>query len=233
MNFLAIEKILGYSFKNTGLLERALTHRSFAYEKMPFGQEVEVRALHNETLEFVGDSVLGLAIAEQLFIKNPTLSEGDLTLMKHRLVSTETLAKLSDKLTLGDFVRFGKGELKTGGRKKLALQADIVEALIGAIFFDSGYIAARTFVAKIFIDELRTITPSSAIDFKSTLQEKLQAKKLPPPIYSKTQMIGPSHKPVFHVDVSWGGNTETGIGNSLKEAEMRAAQKALKKLSDE
>ncbi len=233
MNFVAIEKILGYSFKNTDLLERALTHRSFAYEKMPFGQEVEVRALHNETLEFVGDSVLGLAIAEQLFIKNPTLSEGDLTLMKHRLVSTETLAKLSDKLTLGDFVRFGKGELKTGGRKKLALQADIVEALIGAIFFDSGYIAARAFVAKIFIDEMRTITPSSAIDFKSTLQEKLQAKKLPPPTYSKTQMIGPSHKPVFHVEVSWGESKETGIGNSLKEAEMRAAQKALRKLADE
>jgi ribonuclease III len=232
MNFVAVEKILGYSFQNISLLERALTHRSFAYEKLPFGDEVDVRALHNETLEFVGDSVLGLAIAEHLFIKHPKVSEGDLTLMKHRLVSMDTLAKLSEELNLGDYVRFGKGELKTGGRKKQALLADVFEALIGAIFFDSGYISARGFVGRIFLNELKTITPKSAIDFKSTLQEKLQAKKMPPPVYTKTQMIGPSHKPVFHVDVTWGTEKETGIGNSLKEAEMRAAQRALKKLAD-
>jgi ribonuclease III len=233
MNFVEIEKILGYSFQNTSLLERALTHRSFAYEKIPFGQEVDIRALHNETLEFVGDSVLGLVVAEHLFVKNPTLSEGDLTLMKHRLVSTETLASVSENLNLGDFLKFGKGELKTGGRKKQALLADVLEALIGAIFFDTGYISARVFVLRILINELRTMTPQSATDFKTTLQEKLQSKKLPPPIYNKTQMIGPSHKPIFHVDVSWGESKETGIGNSLKEAEMRAAQKALKKLADQ
>ncbi|HEY0430151.1 MAG TPA: ribonuclease III domain-containing protein, partial [Pyrinomonadaceae bacterium] len=100
-NFSRLEKLLGYTFQNVALLERAVTHRSWAYEKLPFGDEEEIRDLQNESLEFVGDSVLGLAVAEQLYIRNPKANEGDLTLMKHYLVSTDALAKVAKTLNLG------------------------------------------------------------------------------------------------------------------------------------
>ena len=172
---------MGYKFQDLKLLERSLTHRSWAYEKIPFGEEDEVRELQNESLEFVGDSVLGLAVAEQLYMRNPKSSEGDLTLMKHHLVSTETLAKIAVKLDFGEYMRVGRGEEKTGGRRKQALLADTLEAVIGAIFFDSGYISARAFVNRIFADEFRNATPKNSIDYKTLLQETLQAEKLTAP----------------------------------------------------
>ena len=117
--------------------------------KNSVGEEEEIRELQNESLEFVGDSVLGLAVAEQLYFRHPKSSEGDLTLMKHHLVSTETLANCR-KIDFGKYMRVGRGEEKTGGRQKQALLADTLEAIIGAIFFDSGYISARAFVNRIF-----------------------------------------------------------------------------------
>jgi hypothetical protein len=107
-----LENRLGYKFQNLALLERAVTHRSWAYERLPDGDEERVRQQQNESLEFVGDSVLGLAIAEQLYLRHPNSSEGDLTLMKHHLVSAETLARLALSLNLGDFIRIGRGEEK-------------------------------------------------------------------------------------------------------------------------
>ena len=172
-----LEQLLGYQFQNVALLERALTHRSWASEKVPFGEETEVRRLQNESLEFVGDSVLGLAVAEQLYIRHPEYSEGDLTLMKHHLVSTETLARIAQNLNLGKFMRVGRGEEKTGGRRKQALLADTLEAVIAAIFFDTGYISARSFVNRIFNEEFRRATPKTSIDYKTLLQETLQARK--------------------------------------------------------
>jgi hypothetical protein len=103
-----LEKLLGYRFQNLALLERAVTHRSWAYEKIPSGEEIEIRGLQNESFEFVGDSVLGLAVAEQLFVRHPSASEGDLTLMKHHLVSTGTLLKIARNLNLGKFMRVGR-----------------------------------------------------------------------------------------------------------------------------
>lgn len=226
-----LEKILGYRFQNPALLERALTHRSWAHENLPAGDEETVRGMHNESFEFVGDSVLGLAIAEQLYRKNPTVSEGDLTLMKHHLVSSETLAKLAVKLNLGDFLRIGRGEEKTGGRRKQALLADTLEAVIAAIFFDSGYIPARAFVNRIFHEELSRVSPRSSLDYKTLLQETLQANKLPAPTYKVIKTEGPPHQRIFFVEAEWTGGKAQAQGTSIKQAEMMAASIALQKLA--
>ena len=230
-NLSKLEKILGYKFQNIALLERSVTHRSWAYEKIPFGDEDEIRDLQNESLEFIGDSVLGLAVAEQLFIRNPKSSEGDLTLMKHYLVSTDTLAKISKNLNLGEFLRIGRGEEKTGGRTKQAILANTLEAVIAAIFFDSGYISARSFINRIFAEEFRQATPKTTIDYKTLLQETLQAQKLPAPVYNVIKAEGPPHERIFQVEVGWEGGKVRGKGNSIKSAEMKAANLALKRLS--
>jgi ribonuclease-3 len=172
------EKLIGYTFKDTALLERALTHRSWAHENLPGKSEDEIRSAENESFEFLGDSVLGLAVAEQLFRKYPDASEGELTLMKHRLVSTTTLASVAESLRIGEFIRVGRGEEKTGGRQKRAILADALEAVIAAVFFDSGYIATRSFVASILAEEFRQVTPEGSADYKTMLQERLQATRL-------------------------------------------------------
>jgi ribonuclease III len=225
-----LESLVGYKFQNLSLLERAVTHRSWAYEKVPEGDEEKVREWQNESLEFVGDAVLGLAIAEQLYLRHPKSSEGDLTLMKHRLVSTGMLARLAQNLKLGEFMRVGRGEEKTGGRRKQALLADTLEAIIGAIFFDSGYIAARAFVNRIYSEELRQATPKSSIDYKTLLQETLQAEKFPAPVYTVVKSEGPPHDPTFFVEAVWETGKVEGSGNSIKSAEMMAANLALKLL---
>ncbi len=225
-----IQQLFGYQFKDLKLLERSLTHRSWAYEKIPFGDEIDIRELQNESLEFVGDSVLGLAIAEQLYIRHPKSTEGDLTLMKHHLVSSDTLAKIALKLGLGDYLRVGRGEEKTGGRRKQALLADTLEAVIAAIFFDSGYISARAFVNRIFAEELRKVTPRNSIDYKTLLQETLQAQKLSAPTYNVIETVGPPHERTFTVEAIWENGSLKGSGNSIKSAEMMAANLVLNEL---
>lgn len=229
-NLSKLEQLIGYTFKNISLLERALTHRSWAFEKLPSGKEEEIRDLHNESLEFVGDSVLGLAIAEQLFIRSPKASEGDLTLMKHHLVSTESLAKVAKNIGLSKFLQIGRGEEKTGGRKKQAMQANTLEAVIAAVFFDSGYIAARAFVSRIFAEELKSATPRGSLDYKTLLQETLQAQKLTAPTYRVVKTEGLPHERIFFVEAIWENNIVKGKGTSIKSAEMTAAKAALKKL---
>ena len=229
-NLSKLEQILGYQFKDIALLERALTHRSWAFEKLPTGSDEEIRDLQNESFEFVGDSVVGLAVAEQLFVHNPKASEGDLTLMKHHLVSTESLAKCAKKLGLSKYLRIGRGEEKTDGRKKQAIQANTLEAVIAAVFFDGGYIAVRSFVGRIFAEELRTATPRSSLDFKTLLQETLQAQKLTAPNYRVVKTDGLPHERIFHVEATWENGKVKGKGTSIKAAEMMAANVALKKL---
>ena len=227
-----LESLLGYKFQNLALLERAVTHRSWAYEHLPDGNEERVREKQNESLEFVGDSVLGLAIAEQLYVRHPNSTEGDLTLMKHHLVSTETLARLAQNLNLGDFIRIGRGEEKTGGRRKQALLADTLEAIIAAVFFDSGYISARAFVVRLYAEELRQATPKSSIDYKTLLQETLQAEKLTAPTYSVIKTEGPPHERTFFVEAAWETGKVRGEGTSIKSAEMKAANLALQQLTN-
>jgi ribonuclease-3 len=230
LNLEKLERILGHSFKDTALLHRSVTHRSWAYENLPDGAEEDVRRIQNESLEFVGDSVLGLAVAEQLYLRNPGASEGDLTLMKHYLVSTGTLAKIAGELGLGEFIRIGRGEEKTGGRRKNALLANTLEALIGAVFFDAGYAAARGFIVRIFSAEFVSATPKASIDYKTLLQETLQAEKLSAPVYTVIRTDGPPHQRTFFVEAVWSGGKVHGTGGSIKSAEMMAASEALKQL---
>ncbi|QYO67988.1 ribonuclease III [Leptolyngbya sp. 7M] len=169
MNAAKLESIIGYRFRNIDLLERALTHRSWTHENRRSESD-------NESLEFLGDSVLGLAIAEHLFTEFPDAAEGELTQMKHRLVSMPTLASIASSIGLGDFIGLGRGEEASGGREKPAILADALEAVIGAVFIDGGYIEARSFIVRLFRPELKRIAPDRVADHKSRLQELLDRK---------------------------------------------------------
>ena len=227
------ENDIGYKFEDPKLLERALTHRSWAHENLGGKNEDEIRAAENESFEFLGDSVLGLAVAEQLFRKYPDASEGELTLMKHRLVSMTTLATVAESLNIGEYIRIGRGEEKTGGRRKKAILADALEAVIAAVFFDSGYVATRSFVARILANEFRSATPEGSADYKTLLQEKLQAEQLPGPTYSLLKTEGQPHERTFYVEAAWKTGKALGQGSSIKSAEMMAASEALRSLQTE
>jgi ribonuclease-3 len=224
-----LEAVLSYSFQDRALLERALTHRSWAHEQVAPGTEDQARQLHNETLEFLGDSVLGLVVADYLCSAYPGVTEGELSRMKHRLVSAPTLAIASIRLHLGDFLRFGRGEEKSGGRNKDALLADVLEAFTGAIFVDGGLAAATDFVLRALDEELRTVTPAAAAeaDYKTMLQERLQAERRSPPRYSVVEVLGPPHRRTFDVEVGWDSGSVRALGRSIKTAEAAAAKEAL------
>ena len=224
-----LEKILAYTFNDRVLLERAITHRSWAHEQVAPGDEQLARKLHNESLEFLGDSVLGLVVAYYLCNSYPGGTEGELSRMKHRLVSAPTLAKASLDLKLGDFLRFGRGEEKSGGRQKNALLADVFEAITGAIFIDGGMEAATQFVCYALQNELEAANPLSAAkaDYKTMLQERLQAERRPAPRYTVVQTEGPPHRRIFHVEVAWDRGSIQGEGHSIKFAEAAAARAAL------
>lgn len=221
MNTAVLEDLIGYRFADRKLLERALTHRSWTHENRS-------ELIDNESFEFVGDSVLGLAIAEQLFAKHPNLTEGDLTLMKHRLVSAPTLTHIASGMGLSEYLRMGRGEEKSGGREKPAIAADALEAVIAAIFFDGGYIEASSFISRVFAGEIESVTPQGSLDHKTTLQEILQANKMSAPTYQLMKTEGPPHDRTFFVEAVWADGRSEGTGRSLKLAEMDAAAAALK-----
>ncbi|HEY6806725.1 MAG TPA: ribonuclease III [Pyrinomonadaceae bacterium] len=224
-----LETIIAYRFSDRILLERAITHRSWAHEQVPPGDEHQARRLHNEAFEFLGDSVLGLVVANYLCNSYPLATEGELSRMKHRLVSATMLTKASQALTLGDFLRFGRGEEKSGGRQKNALLADVFEAITGAIFLDGGMEAATNFVCYALRDELEGADPLVAAnsDYKTMLQERLQAERRPAPRYNVIETLGPPHRRIFHVEVSWDRGSIQGEGHSIKTAEAAAARAAL------
>lgn len=222
-----LEGVIGHKFKEIRLLEQALTHRSWAFENLNADSADKIRETENESLEFLGDSVLGLIIAEHVFHAHPEVDEGGLTLMKHHLVSTVTLARIAETLDLGDYMRVGRGEEKTGGRRKQALLANLLEAVIGAVFVDGGYTAARVFVTRIFADELKQATPKNSIDYKTTLQEMLQARKEHAPTYKVLKTDGPPHEREFTVEAAWESGRTEGRGTSIKAAEMMAAEEAI------
>lgn len=228
----ALEKILRYSFNDGDLLKRAITHRSWAHEQVAPGSEEDARHLHNEVLEFVGDSVLGLVVANYLFQSYPDVTEGELSQMKHRLVSAQTLAGVSERLALGQFLRVGRGEEKSGGRRKRALLADLFEALLGAIFLDGGLRAATDFVQHALSDELASVNPAAAAaaDYKTMLQEVLQSGHHCAPQYNVIETAGPPHHRLFHVELSWDGGSVRGEGRTIKAAETLAARLALESL---
>jgi ribonuclease-3 len=228
-----LEKILAYSFSDRSLLKRAVTHRSWAHEQVAPGNEEEARRLHNEALEFIGDSVLGLIVADFLFQSYPDVTEGELSRMKHRLVSAPTLARASARLTLGEYMSVGRGEEKSGGRHKRALLADAFEAVLAAIFLDGGLTAATDFIHLALADELEGVDPESAAaaDFKTLLQERLQADFHTTPQYAVIETSGPPHRRTFHVELSWDSDSVRAEGRTIKAAETSAARLALEKIS--
>ncbi len=200
------------------MLERALTHSSFANER---GLEQD-----NERLEFLGDSVLGLVVADRLFRGDPSAPEGVLSRTRSHVVSAEALARRARELDLGPALHLGHGEEQSGGREKPSLLADALEAVIGAVFVDGGLGAARDLVEPWIAAE--TADTMDALDAKSDLQESLQGQGLDPPSYRHVGRDGPDHDPVFHVECWIGGHAvATASGHSKKEAEQKAAARAL------
>jgi ribonuclease-3 len=225
--FDALERIVGYRFRDAGLLEHALTHTSRANEDVSGG------VFDNESLEFLGDAVLGFAIADLLFRKFPNQDEGWKSKIKASLVSTASLARLAEGLNLGDHLLLGRGEEKTGGRRKQALLADGYEALIAAIYLDGGIEHATAFIQRQFADLVNEAgQPDSVMrDFKSTLQERVQSSGEPPPEYVVVGESGPDHHKTFQVEVRVRGETlAEAFGRSKKEAEQEAARMALERL---
>ena len=225
--FDALERTIDYRFRDRGLLEHAMTHTSRANEDVSGG------VVDNESLEFLGDAVLGFVVADLLFHEFPASTEGDKSKMKASLVSTSALARQADRLAIGDHLLLGRGEEKTGGRKKYALLADAYEALIAAIYLDGGMEHVRAFIAREFaplIDEVRRIGHTDP-DAKSALQEFLQSHDQPLPEYRIAGTVGPDHRKLFQIDVIVAGQTlASGEGASKKEAEQEAARAALEKL---
>jgi ribonuclease-3 len=228
-----LQRRLGYSFKDTALLERALTHSSFAYE-MRSGLEGEVSEDY-ESMEFLGDTILGFLISEHLFLNHPSRSEGELSKIRSFLVSANHLASLSQELDLGAFLRLGHGEEKTGGRKKKALLADLFESLIAAIYLDGGFEPTRRFLFSRFSSRLEEIAEEQ-LDFqdsKSLLQEQLHARGFTEPAYQVVEELGPDHSKQFVVEVHIEDKLlAKADGRSKKEAQQRAAAKALEELED-
>ncbi len=222
--FAAIEQRLRYRFRDRGLLEHALTHKSRAAED-PSGGVAD-----NESLEFLGDAVLGFIVADLLYREFPEFTEGPKSKAKAALVSTTALADLSRTLGLGDDLLLGKGEAKTGGRAKPALLADVFEAVVAAIYLDGGIEAARTFVEYQLRSLVASVRASRSFgrDYKSALQETLQAQGRPLPAYRVAAETGPDHDKRFDVDAVVDGLVlATGSGKTKKEAEQEAARIAL------
>lgn len=216
----ALCKQLGYTFTQPQLLQRALTHRSYAPE-------------HNERLEFLGDSILGCVIAKHLYSSFPKLSEGELSRLRSNLVREETLATLAQQLDLGSHLKLGEGERKSGGFRRPSILADAVEALFGAVFLDSGYAGAEKVVLNLFVPYLEKIDVQTlGKDAKTLLQEYLQSKHIPLPNYSVIAAQGEAHAQSFRVEcvIPSLKISALGEGSSRRNAEQQAAQAAYQQL---
>ncbi|WP_024872781.1 ribonuclease III [Tolumonas lignilytica] len=216
-----LEQKLGYQFQNKDLLVRAITHRSAG-------------SRHNERLEFLGDSILSLVIAEVLYHRFPNVSEGDMSRMRATLVREKTLAELAREFALGDYLILGPGELKSGGYRRESILADTVEALIGAIYLDSDLDKIRSLLLQWYNERLDAIRPGvEQKDPKTRLQEFLQGRRRPLPTYAVTDVKGEAHNQQFMVECVI-EDIETafvGIGSSRRKAEQAAAEKALEQLA--
>lgn len=213
--------LTGYQFKQTELLEQALTHRSYS------------RQLNNERLEFLGDSILNLIISNHIYQRFESADEGDLSRIRASLVKEETLAQVARQIELGDFIHLGGGELKSGGFRRASILSDALEALIGAIYLDSDYAQTEAAVLHLYREQLQNVDAGANLrDPKTRLQEYLQANKNSLPSYQVEQITGKSHDQVFTVKCQLADldMQSSGKGSSRKKAEQQAAQKILSKL---
>ena len=216
----ALCKKLGHVFAQLQLLERALTHRSYAPE-------------HNERLEFLGDSVLGCVIAKHLYTAYPQLNEGDLSRLRSNLIKEETLAGLAQQLDLGGQLKLGEGERKSGGFRRPSILADAMEALFGAVLLDGGFEAAEKVVLGLFVPYLANVDVQTlGKDPKTLLQEHLQARRIPLPAYSVVEIQGEAHAQSFQVECAIPKLkiSTRGEGSSRRNAEQQAAAAAYQQL---
>ncbi len=235
MELTALEERLGYRFSSPALLEQAVTHRSHG-------------AVHNERLEFLGDAVLNCTIAQLLFQKYARLNEGDLSRLRANLVKQSSLADIAERISLSDYLRLGEGEMKSGGFRRPSILADTMEAIFGAVLVDGGFEAGSGVIARLFEPVLKHVDPKTlGKDSKTLLQEYLQGKRLPLPVYTVVETRGAAHNQEFEVEcaipkleVSVRGNgrsrraaeqTAAKLAFDLAHAAMSAARKAKKKVS--
>ena len=213
LDLLALQKRLEHEFSNPRLLQQALTHRSFSAD-------------HNERVEFLGDSVLNLAVAGLLYERLSELPEGDLSRVRANLVKQDTLHQLAVQLGLPQLLRLGEGEAKSGGQKRPSILADALEAVIGAVYLDAGFDKADQLVRRLFKDvEINPQMQAIGKDPKTELQEWLQGRKMTLPIYRVVGTLGAAHKQTFDVEceISEYGRAERGIGGSRRAGEQAAA----------
>jgi len=217
-----LEKALGHVFVDQALLRQALTHRSHS-------------SPHNERLEFLGDSVLDCSVATLLFQRFESQKEGELSRMRASLVRQETLAEIASKLQLGELIRLGEGELKSGGFRRPSILADALEAVFGAIYLDAGFDAAHRAIDRLLAERIEQIDPhDDGKDAKTALQEWLQARHLPVPVYSLLETRGEAHAQEFEVSCSISSFKLQAIGKGVSRrlAEQQAAQLALAQLKE-
>lgn len=215
-NHFGLERLIGHDFSNKALLTQALTHRSFG-------------STNNERLEFLGDGVLNFIVASQLYLKFPKLDEGDLSRLRAHLVKEPTLGEIALTLNIGDALKLGEGELKSGGWRRPSVLADALEAMIGAVFLDAGFAAAEGVVIKLFTPLIEKIDPKAiGKDPKSLLQEYLQSKKIDVPTYEVLAIEGEAHCQTFRVEcrVAKYNIVTQGEGSSRRAAEQQAAELA-------
>ena len=224
MELADFEKRIGYTFTERDLLTRAITHKSYSHEAR------HENSRHNETFEFLGDSVLGFVIGDMLFKHFPQLDEGALSKMKAYLVSATSLAEKARGFEMGEVMLLGVGEEKTGGRKKDSLLANLFEAMIAAVYLDGGIEPARKLIEDSFRGDIEKIDHDDLLfqDYKTALQELAQGKGLPLPDYNVIEEVGPDHDKTFVVEVKVGTHVARGEGSSKKEAQQQAARHALR-----
>lgn len=227
-NVSEFEQRIGYTFVERDLLRRALTHKSYSHE----AKDLDVR--HNETFEFLGDSVLGFVIGDLLFRHFPKLDEGALSKMKAFLVSAPSLAAKARHYGMGEVILLGVGEEKTGGRKKDSLLANLFEAMIAGVYLDGGVEAARQLIERAFRPDIERIDHQDLLfqDYKTALQELAQGKGLSLPEYNVVAEVGPDHDKMFVVEVKVGSLVTKGEGSSKKEAQQQAARQALSEFGE-
>src|SRR5262249_52243030 len=227
--FEALQQAINYRFRDRGLLEHAMTHTSRANEDVSGG------VVDNESMEFLGDALLGFVVADMLFREFPDYDEGQKSKTKAAVVSTASLARRADRLQLGDHLLLGRGEEKTGGRRKQALLADGYEALIAAIYLDGGIEPARAFIVREFaplLEEARRLGGPRQ-DYQATLQGPGESRDLPLPEYRLVGTLGPDHHKLFEIEVLVKGERlAAATGPSKKEAEQQAARLALDVVRD-
>jgi ribonuclease-3 len=220
-DFSALEAVLGYHFKDRALLERALRHASWCNEQQ--GERGE----DNERLEFLGDAVLDLVVGHRLMTRYPQLREGELSVTRAQVVSETGLSDVAGQLGIGQWLMLGKGEEKSGGRTKPSILADAFEAIVAAVYLDSGFDAADAMVHRLLAQRIETVEFKGFYDFKTRLQETAQARMKATPTYQVVQELGPDHEKRFVVAVQINHDEwARAVGKSKKEAEQMAAAEA-------